>query len=80
MSTPNNNIDLIKNVVQFIRKKYPYEKVLKISEDERERIHFDLMLELSRTDPIAFVLHHEGIREWGFHYFNLVAFDDEDED
>jgi len=50
-----------------------------MSEDDREKLHFDLMLKIAKTDPIAFTLYQEGLREWLFHYFALVAFDEEEE-
>ena len=71
-------IDLLKNAISNVIAQYPQSKILKSSEDDREKLHFDLMLKLAKTDPIAFVLYNESLREWLFHYMHLVAFEDEE--
>ena len=73
------SINLLKNAITTIITQNPQNKVLKLSEDDREKLHFDLMLQIAKTDPIAFTLNHEGLREWLFHYMQLVSFDDEEE-
>ena len=72
------NFELLKNAITTIMTQNPQGKVLKMSEDDREKLHFDLMLKIAKSDPIAFTLHHEGLREWLFHYMHLVSFDDEE--
>lgn len=74
-----NGIDMLKIAVSNIIAQNPQGKILKMKEGDREKLHFDLMLNIAKTDPIAFVLHHDGIREFLFHYMHLVAFDDEDD-
>ena len=70
---------LLKNAITTVMTQHPQNKVLKMSEDDREKLHFDIMLQIAKTDPIAFTLYHEGLREWLFHVFHLVSFDDEEE-
>jgi hypothetical protein len=73
------SLELLKNAISHVMTQNPQSKVLKMSEEDREKLHFDIMLKIAKTDPVAFTLHQEGLREWLFHYFHLVAFDDEDE-
>ena len=75
-----NGIELLRNAIANIITKNPQPKILKLSEEDREKLHFDLMLSLAKTDPIAFALYHENIREYLFHYMHLVSFDDGDEE
>ena len=74
-----DGLELLKNAITTVMTQHPQNKILKMSEDDREKLHFDLMLKIAKTDPIAFTLHQEGLREWLFHYMHLVAFDDEDD-
>ena len=73
------SLELLKNAISNVMTQNPQGKVLKMNEDDREKLHFDLMLKIAKSDPIAFTLHHEGLREWLFHYMHLVSFDDEED-
>ena len=73
------SLELLKNAISNVMTQHPQNKLLKMNEEDREKLHFDLMLKIAKTDPIAFTMHHEGLREWLFHYMHLVSFE-EDED